>query len=1495
MNMGEPADHRNGRIVTFYSFKGGVGRTMALANVAWILASTGRRVLAVDWDLESPGLHRYFAPFLVDRHLSDSPGVIDAVRDFARLESRPDGDDMSRDLRRDGVHSAAAVGRFVSQLVRYEFDGGGSIDFMPAGRQDRAYSHAVSTFNWDDFYERFNGAAYLDALAEDMRRHYDLALIDSRTGLSDNAGICTVQLPDAVVTCFTMSNQSIDGTAAVANSIRHQRGDGIQIYPVPMRVENVELAKLGRSRLYARQRFEDLVRRLGYGDPDEYWSQVEIPYRSFYAYEEVLAVFGDPPGQADSLLAAYERLTRELVGDRPAALSGGSAVTSVEKSFRPILSQPATTSGRPAAFISYVREDYESVDKIADALQASGIDAWLDRYKLMAGDRWIDEIRRAIENGDFFIACFSPSYEKRERTYMNVELRLAVDLLRQFPRNRRWFIPIKLGPCTIPEFDIGGGETLDHFHHVDFSKDWDRAIQQLSKDLTATRPTITSAISTAATTPVPAPPDAPTLAERLRLAWLAEFEQRGTAQSDPLMIAYAPRDRIWAEWIAAQLGQVGQRSTLQDLNSPAVLDRVTRTLVLLSRESVRVPQTVRFWQAALARDTPGTGRLLVPVRLEGFRMPPPFDDQEPVDLYNITGGHAREALLTKLGLRDSALVIAPATSGPQPRFPAEPARVWRAPARNASFTGRDALLDLLRERLNASTAMTGPAVLQGFGGVGKTQIAAEYLHRFAADYDIVWWISAEQPALVRAALADLAAELGPPRAGNASEAVQAVLEALRLGEPSPRWIVVFDNADDPNLIREFIPSGPGDVLITTPGREWAREAWTIDVNVFERVESTDLLSRRVNTLSPADANSIAEKLGDLPLAVEQAATWLATTAMTARGYLKLLDEHLPRILNEPPPSDYPHPAANTWRLSQKRLREANPAAAYLLELLAFFAPEPIPTRLLNSPGMIEALVKFDPALRDPLLHGALIRDISRFGLARFDPTIPAIRIHRLVQTVVRSDLAELVQQERRRQVQAALAAERRDDPERQENWQVYQSLRPHLESSGTLESDDPQVQELVVDMTRYMRARGDLPGSQELAQGAIASWLPRLGEDSVAVLRIRRELANTLLALGEYDEASRTFEDIIQRLARTLGRNHPYTLIARRGLPAALRGLGRYHEAYRLDTEMLPEWRATHGDDHDQTLRAATNLAISYRLVGNFQAAFDLNEDTLRRREKVTGAAQASTLEVAIRYGRDLRDIGDLQRSRERLEKAHATAREILGADHRITLAAAKNLVITWRQLGQIDEAYQLVTMTNHAYERLMRPSHPDALACALELACVRSAHGAHGEASQLAKEVLASYRHLRGADHPFTLAAANNLAIFQIRAGNYAAAKPLIEETATRFTNALGTDHPHTLVCQTNLANAHFATKEVTEALRLDQHCHQHLSANLKREHPAVLAAAANLAIALGETGARQEAATRLSEVAEASARILGPAHPNTIAIQEGTRINSTIEPTET
>jgi len=297
----------SGKIITFYSYKGGTGRSMSLANVAWVLASAGKRVLTVDWDLEAPGLHRYFRPFLLDKDLTSSEGVLDLVLDYAVEAITPASSRKER--AEDWYHPYANVLRYAVSL-RWKFPGQGRLDFVPAGRQITSYASRMNSFDWRNFYERLGGSAFLETMKEGMREEYDYVLIDSRTGVSDTSGICTIQMPDVLVVCFTLNNQSIDGAASVAASVREQRG--IPIYPVPMRVEVAEKRKLGLRKEYARDVFSAFPSHIAEEKREHYMELVQYPYIPFYAYEEILATFGDEPRELNTVLKATEWLAFHL-------------------------------------------------------------------------------------------------------------------------------------------------------------------------------------------------------------------------------------------------------------------------------------------------------------------------------------------------------------------------------------------------------------------------------------------------------------------------------------------------------------------------------------------------------------------------------------------------------------------------------------------------------------------------------------------------------------------------------------------------------------------------------------------------------------------------------------------------------------------------------------------------------------------------------------------------------------------------------------------------------------------------------------------------------------------------------------------------------------------------------------------------------------------------------------------------------------------------------
>lgn len=312
-----------GEVLTFYSYKGGSGRSMLLANVAWLLASAGKRVLIIDWDLEAPGLHRYFRPFLGDdTELENQEGVIEWVSAYwDEMVERPDGVNLE-----EIVRGYADPRSFVRQLDTkgYLFDGG--IDLMCAGRQDRNYAEAVSDFDWTLLYQNLRGAEFIACAKKILvgEGGYDYVLIDSRTGVSDTSGFCTVGFADTLVACFTYNIQSSVGTSNVVRDIASKArklrqevdaGEGarpFRLFAVPTRVDDLDPERLERRQRHAWCMFADLLSDIPEADQPQYWTSVQIRNHGLFSYEEVLAVCVNRPGDPQSTLGAITNLIKHL-------------------------------------------------------------------------------------------------------------------------------------------------------------------------------------------------------------------------------------------------------------------------------------------------------------------------------------------------------------------------------------------------------------------------------------------------------------------------------------------------------------------------------------------------------------------------------------------------------------------------------------------------------------------------------------------------------------------------------------------------------------------------------------------------------------------------------------------------------------------------------------------------------------------------------------------------------------------------------------------------------------------------------------------------------------------------------------------------------------------------------------------------------------------------------------------------------------------------------
>jgi MinD-like ATPase involved in chromosome partitioning or flagellar assembly len=301
---------------------------MALANFAWLLAMNNKQVLVIDWDLEAPGVHRYFHPFIEDKELQCTRGLMDFVEDLAaRAAASPE----------PLADEEGDVSSYVVSLDRAgwnweEFGDRAGIDLIPAGQQNAGYSKKLNSFDWISFYTKLGGRRLLSYMISQLKAIYDYILIDSRTGVSDTSGICTVELPDTVVVCFTLNEQSIRGAANVSESIisqhkmleelrKSEQGNAdpgareFRIYPIPTRIDNSEYDKRQIGISLARKTFSQYLGDVSQDDLSKYWGDFQMPYVPNYAFEEIPAVFGDLPYDQLSISAFIGRLAKVLTGE----------------------------------------------------------------------------------------------------------------------------------------------------------------------------------------------------------------------------------------------------------------------------------------------------------------------------------------------------------------------------------------------------------------------------------------------------------------------------------------------------------------------------------------------------------------------------------------------------------------------------------------------------------------------------------------------------------------------------------------------------------------------------------------------------------------------------------------------------------------------------------------------------------------------------------------------------------------------------------------------------------------------------------------------------------------------------------------------------------------------------------------------------------------------------------------------------------------------------
>jgi hypothetical protein len=811
-------------------------------------------------------------------------------------------------------------------------------------------------------------------------------------------------------------------------------------------------------------------------------------------------------------------------------------------------------------------------------------------------------------------------------------------------------------------------------------------------------------------------------------------------------VSHAGADRAWAEWVAWQLAEAGYSVELDTWDwvpgrnfvtaMSDALDRAARVVALFSAAYFdRSRYTSGEWSAAVVH-LPGAeqGRL-VPVRVEEVAaelVPAVLRPLVFCDLFGVDADQARRRLLDAVrGPRPpdrepafpgrAARAGLGRLGGSGPRLPGSVPRVWNIPAQNLEFTGRDQMLVALRDVLTGGDRAVVQA-LHGMGGVGKTQLAAEYAWRFAGAYELGWWIDAEQAGLIGDQFAALGTALGCIEAGAQIGTVRdAVLGELR---DRSQWLLVFDNAQAPGDLTGWLPAN-GHVLITSRQHRWAQVAAPVEVDVLARAESVALLTGRVSGLAEADAGRLAEALGDLPLALAQAAEYLAETGMGAAEYLGLLRTRAREILDQGRPGSYPMSLAAATGLAADQLARDDPAAAELAGLCAFLAPEPIPVDLFT--GAAEELpAGLAARAADPIAWRRTLTQVSGRALARLDHR--GLQMHRLTQAILRDRLTPEQAAAARERAEAVLAASNPRGTGNPATWTRWAQLMPHVLAAGLAATTNRSLRWLACNACAYLLFRGDIRSSHDLSEILYPQWKERLGEDDDTVLDMAYKLAWALEDLDRYAEARDLEQVVVARAREVLGEDAQSTLAYASNLANSLRMLGEVQAARDLDQDTLERCRRVLGEDHPDTLASANNLANDLRDLGDVRAARDLDQDTLERKRRVLGEDHPDTLTSANNLAVDLRDLGDVQAARDLDQDTLERKRRVLGEDHRSTLTTANNLAADLRDLGDVQAARDLDQDTLDRYRRVLGDDHPDTRRSANNLADDLRALGEAGD-----------------------------------------------------------------------------------------------------------------------------------------------------------------------
>jgi tetratricopeptide (TPR) repeat protein len=803
-------------------------------------------------------------------------------------------------------------------------------------------------------------------------------------------------------------------------------------------------------------------------------------------------------------------------------------------------------------------------------------------------------------------------------------------------------------------------------------------------------------------------------------------------------ISYNKADRAWAEWIGWQLEEQGYTCIIQAWDFLAggnfVLDMqrgatgAQRTIAVLSPDYLKALYTQPEWAAAFAKDPTGKDSTLLPVRvreceLEGILAPIVY-----IDLVTLDESNARTTLLAgvrRMRAKPSGPLPFPGDTSPPPKapasFPGKWPEIWEVPyRRNPFFTGREDMLKSLYEKLSSqkTMALTQQAqAISGLGGIGKTQTALEYAYRHQREYRYVLWVTAYTSEGLSANYVKLAEIVKAPERDEKDQ--QITINAFKRWLATQcDWLLILDNADEVEMVRDFLPDGPhvpGHILLTTRAQALGGIAEIIDIEKMGKEEGVAFLLRRarVNANDASEltaAKAIVTELDGFPLALDQAGAYVEETGCSLTIYLNLYQTRRKELLERRGRlvKDHPETVATTWDISIKKVKQENPAAVALLQLCAFLAPDAIQEEMITE-GAEYLGKELGPVVADEFLLNEAIEVLRRYSLVKRNQAMKTLSMHRLVQAVFKDGMnSEIQQQWAERTVQVVSNV---FPFGKYENWEQCRRYLPHTQSCIELikfhKIELSEASELLHNTGKYFYEQREYKQAEELHQEALSIKEKTLGLEHPKTANTLHELGCVYHKQGQQEQAKRCYEQALSIFEKTQGHEHLNTASTLHQLGLLYRDQGQQEQAKRCYEQALSIKEKTLGSEHSTMAPTYGVLAQLFYVQGNYERAEQLYRQALSIFEKTQGHEHPGSATSLQELGNLYLKQGKYEQAKQFHQQALSIREKIFGLEHPDTATTLHSLAVFYYRQKQYEQAETLYQQALGIREKVLGLDHP--------------------------------------------------------------------------------------------------------------------------------------------------------------------------------------------